>query len=263
MPPKIVTTFALALIAFNAAPADLSADTLRELAPKGKLRVAINYGNPVLASKDRGGRSHGLAVDIARELGRQSGLPVELVGYERAAELAGSVKQNAWDVGFVSIPVARTAEIIITAPYMDVEVTYLVPERSRFRSVRDVDNPGVRIVVQENYSTDFFLSTRLMHAVLFRAADNASALRMLKTDAAEAFASSKHRLVLLAQSNPGYRVLDDRFATISHALGVPAGRNAAAAYVSQFAEDMKASGFLKRAIERAGVQGVVITPTAR
>lgn len=263
MPRRILSAFALALIAFNAVPAEISADTLRELAPSGKLRVAINYGNPVLASKERGGRLHGLAVDIARELGRQSGLPVELVGYERAADIIGGVKQNAWDVAFVSVPVARTGEIIVTAPYMDVEVTYLVPERSRFRSVSEVDNPGVRIVVQENYSTDFFLSTRLMHAVLFRAADNATALRMLKSDAAEAFASSKHRLVLLAQSNPGYRVLDDRFATISHAIGVPAGRNAAAAYLSQFAEDMKASGFLKRAVEQAGVQGVVIAPAAQ
>ena len=185
---------------------------------------------------------------------------MELVGYEKAAELVANLKQNAWDVAFVSVPVARSAEIAVTAPYMEVEVTYLVPVRSRFRSVSDVDNPGVRIVVQENYSTDFFLSTRLMHAVLFRAADNATALKMLKTDAAEAFASSKHRLLLIAQSNAGFRVLDDRFATISHAIGVPAGRNAAAAYVSEFTEEIKASGFLKRAVERAGVQGVVITP---
>jgi len=260
MPLKILATFALALIACNAVPADISADAARELGPSGKLRVAINYGNPVLASKDRVGHLHGLAIDIARELGRQSGLAVELVGYEKAAELVANVKQNAWDVAFVSVPVARSAEIAVTAPYMEVEVTYLVPVRSRFRSVSDVDNPGVRIVVQENYSTDFFLSTRLMHAVLFRAADNATALKMLKTDAAEAFASSKHRLLLIAQSNAGFRVLDDRFATISHAIGVPAGRNAAAAYVSEFTEEIKASGFLKRAVERAGVQGVVITP---
>src|SRR6267378_4622419 len=203
MPLKILATFALALIACNAEPAGISADAARELGPSGKLRVAINYGNPVLASKDRVGHLHGLAIDIARELGRQSGLAVELVGYEKAAELVANVKQNAWDVAFVSVPVARSAEIAVTAPYMEVEVTYLVPVRSRFRSVSDVDNPGVRIVVQENYSTDFFLSTRLMHAVLFRAADSATALKMLKTDAAEAFASSKHRLLLIAQSNAG------------------------------------------------------------
>jgi polar amino acid transport system substrate-binding protein len=264
MPLKILATFALALVASNALAADISPDALRELAPSGKLRVAINYGNPVLASKDRiGGHLHGLAVDIARELGRQSGLPVELVGYEKAADVVANVNQNAWDVAFVSAPVARTAEIAITAPYMEIEVTYLVPARSRFRSVSDVDSPGVRIVVQENYSTDFFLSNRLMHAVIFRTVDDAAALKMLKTGAAEAFASSKHRLLLLAQSDSDYRVLDDRFATIAHTLGVPAGRNAAAAYVSQFAEDIKTSGFLQRAIENSGVQGVVIAPAAR
>ena len=32
---------------------------INELAPKGKLRVAINYGNPVLAQKDDKGRPKG------------------------------------------------------------------------------------------------------------------------------------------------------------------------------------------------------------
>ena len=51
-----------------------------ELAPTGKLRAAINFGNPILATRDPAtGEARGTSVDLARELGRRLGVPVELV----------------------------------------------------------------------------------------------------------------------------------------------------------------------------------------
>jgi polar amino acid transport system substrate-binding protein len=44
--------------------------------------------------------------------------------------------------------------------------------------------------------------------------------------------------------------------TVSHGLGVPRERAAAAAYLKAFVEEMKASGFAARSIERNGVQGL-------
>jgi polar amino acid transport system substrate-binding protein len=47
-----------------------------ELAPSGKLRAAINFGNPVLAQKDPAtGEPSGVSVDLAREWGRRLGVP--------------------------------------------------------------------------------------------------------------------------------------------------------------------------------------------
>ena len=52
----------------------------KDLAPTGTVRVGINYGNPVLASRDpASGELNGVAVDLARELGRRAQLPVERV----------------------------------------------------------------------------------------------------------------------------------------------------------------------------------------
>ena len=52
----------------------MTTNSLRmDLAPTGKLRVGINYGNPVLAKKDStSGDLHGVAVDLARELARRA-----------------------------------------------------------------------------------------------------------------------------------------------------------------------------------------------
>src|SRR5215831_6468472 len=50
-----------------------------DLAPTGKLRAGVNYGNFILAQKDPAtGDSRGPAIDLARELGKRLGVPVEL-----------------------------------------------------------------------------------------------------------------------------------------------------------------------------------------
>jgi polar amino acid transport system substrate-binding protein len=258
---KLIPALLLSLVALDAAPANLSPAGQRDLAPAGKIRAAINFGNPVLVTRDRSrGLLRGVAVDIARELGRQVGMPVQFVLYAKPGDLVAGAKAQEWDIAFVSVPAAQTGDIVFTVPYMDVEVTYLVGAHSRFQTVSDVDGPGVRIVVQDRNSTDLFLSTRLMHGILFRTADEAGALKMLKVGAADAFASSKHRLQALAESDSDYRVLEGRFAAIAHSLAVPAERNAALAYLNVFLEEIKASGFLKRAVDEAGVRGVVVLP---
>jgi len=256
---------ALALIglcaALQASGADLSPAAARELAPSGTMRVAVGYGNPVLVTRGNG-RLRGVAVDIAHELERQTGVHVAFVRYDRMAPLLAGLRSGDWDVAFISYEVARGGEMAITPAYMEVDLTYLVPARSRFQSVADIDGPGVRVVVQEHNTTDLFLSSRLMQAVLFRAADEAVALRMLKAGAAEAYASNREQLLSTAEADANYRVLDGRFSTISHAIAVPAARHAAAAYLRAFMEELKASGFVERAIKEARVRGAAVAVPA-
>lgn len=114
-----------------------------ELAPTGKLRAAINFGNPVLAQKDQAsGEPRGVSVDLARELGRRLGVPVELVTYDAAGKVFDALKTGAWDIAFLAIDPARATEIAFTAPYVVIEGTYLVPADSPLRTIQDVDREG-------------------------------------------------------------------------------------------------------------------------
>ena len=155
---KLFAVMILLLAACASAPR-VSPEARSELAPTGKVRVAINHGNPVLARRDAAsGELRGVTVDLGRELGRRLGVPVELVGYDTIAKLLAGLKAGEWDVGFLAIDPARAGEVIFTAPYMEVEVSYLVPMQSELRSVADVDRAGVRISVQERNAADLFLS---------------------------------------------------------------------------------------------------------
>ena len=107
------------------------ADAVKELAPSGTLRAAINIGNVVLAQKDENGQVHGASVDLARELARRLALPVDLHVYDAAGKVTDAVKAGEWDIAFVAIEPARAQGIAFTAPYVVIEGTYLVGADSR------------------------------------------------------------------------------------------------------------------------------------
>ena len=234
-----------------------------DLAPTGRLRVGINYGNPVLATRDAtSGELGGVAVDLARELGDRAGLPIALVGYESAGQMVEGLRAGAWDVAFLAVDPARAGEIDFTAPYVEIEGTYLVPSGAPIREIADVDGDGVRIAVSANSAYDLFLARTLQHAELVRAPDPNAAFELLVAGKVNVVAGVKQSLLVNAERLPGSRLLDGRFMAIQQALGIPIGRDAGANYLREFIEDVKASGLVMRAMERAGVRGVSVAPKA-
>ena len=83
---------------------------------------------------------------------------------------------------------------------------------------------------------------------------------LLDTGKSDVIATGKPGLFAVAAKQPGSRVLGGRILVEPIAMGVPKGRNAAAAYVGKFVEEAKADGLVKSAIEQAGLRGVVVAP---
>lgn len=234
-----------------------------DLAPTGTLRVGINYGNPVLAKRDpASGELSGVAVDLGRELGRRVDLPVELVGFDAAGKMFEAVKSGGWDVAFLAIDPARANEIDFTAAYILIEGTYLVPAHSKFRTNEEIDREGVRIGVSANSAYDLFLSRSINHAELVRGSGPESAFELILANKVDVVAGVRQSLMANAPKLPGSRVFDTRFMAIEQALGIPRGRAAGAKYLREFIEDVKAAGFVAKAIERSGVRGVSVAPPA-
>ncbi len=241
----------------------ISSSVRSDLAPAGKIRVGVNYGNPVLAAKDpAGGELRGVAVDLARELGKRTGLPVELVGYDAAGKMVDALKAGAWDVAFLAIDPGREAEIGFTPPYLEIEGTYLVAPGSPLKSIAEVDSEGVRIALAAGAAYELFLSRTLKRAQLARVPDPKAAFALLVEGKAEALAGVKQTLIANSGKLPGSRVLDGRFLAIGQAMGIVKGRDAGLRYLCELIEDIKASGLVGRALEKNGVRGVAIAPPA-
>jgi len=234
-----------------------------QLAPTGKLRVGINMSNFLLTKKDPAtGEPGGIAVDLGRELGRRLGLSVEIIPHPSPGALADAAKAGAWDVGFLGAEPQRANEIDFTAAYVEIEATYLVPPGSPLKAIAEVDRKGVRIAVPEKAAYELYLTRNLKHAALVRIKGPDNAFKQFVADKLDALAGLRPRLVTDAENLPGSRILNGNFTAVQQAVGTPKGHDAGAEYLREFAEDVKATGLVARAIEKHGVRGVSVAAAA-
>lgn len=236
-------------------------EALQALAPTGKLRVAFLLG-PIYATKDPAtGELKGVAVDLGKDLARRVGVPFDPVVYPNPPALIDGANSGAWDVALIGINAERAAAMDFSAPCMEVEFGYLVRAGDSIATASDVDKAGIRIGVLEKSGADLHLSRTLKNAMLVRVKSLPENYALLDTGKADVIAATKTALFTGAAGRPGSRVLDDRILVEPIGMGVPKGRNAAAAaYVGKFVEEAKAAGLVKSAIERAELRGVVAAP---
>lgn len=249
----------VSLGAYAAAPAEALAD----LAPGGALRAAINFGNPVLASRDpSSGEPRGVSVDLSRELARELGVRVELVTFDAAGKVVDALRSNAWDVAFLAIDPKRATDIAYSAPYVLIEGVYMVPATSSIRAHADVDRPGVRVVVATGSAYDLYLSRELHRATLVRVATSQVVADALVARELDVAAGVRQQLESDARRISGMRILDGRFMAIEQAMGTPRARATGAAYLRDFVERMKASGFVARSLATNRIEGAAVAPPA-
>ena len=255
---------ALTLLLSCATTSQVPVAARSELAPSGKLRAAINFGNPILAVKDAAtGEPRGVSVDLSRELARRLGVPVEFVTYDAAGKVVEGLKAGAWDVAYVAIDPARAVDINYTAAYVVIEGAYLVPQNSPIRSNDEVDRPHVHVVVGTGSAYDLFLTRNLKQAKIVRAPTSPAVTDLLVAQKLEVAAGVKQQLEADARRIPGLRLLDGRFMVINQAMGTPRGRGEAGVkYLREFVEEMKASGFVAQALERHRIDGASVAPRA-
>ena len=236
----------------------------RELAPSGTLRVAINFGNPILASKvAASGEPRGVSVDLARELGRRLGVPVQLVTYTAAGKVVEGIRNKEWDIGYFAIDPVRAMDTDFTAAYVVIEGAYLVRQDSPIRKNEEVDRAGNRIVVGKGSAYDLYLTREIKQATLVRAPTSPAVTDMMVADKIEVAAGVKQQLQADAKRIPGLRLLDGRFMVINQAMATPKGRPAGLDYLTKFVEEMKASGFVADALKRHGIEGAAVAPAGR
>ena len=258
---RLVTLAALVLAAC-VTPDVVPSNVARDLAPSGTLRAAINsatrYGAPRAGAR---GARRGVSVDLARELARRAGVPLELVPYDAAGKVTGDVRSGRWDIAFVARDPQRAQDIEFTDPYVVIEGGYLVPTSSPIQTIENVDRPGVRIAVSRGSAYDLFLSRGVIrNATLVRGASPQASIDQFVAERMDALAGVKAVLVDYAQTHPGYRVLPGRFMVIEQAMALPRGRPLAARYLREFVDEMKASGFVAASLTKSGQKEALVAP---
>ena len=180
----------------------------------------------MLAQKGPNGEALGITVDLARELAKRLGVPVELVIFDAAGKAFEALKAGQTDIGFLAIEPVRAAEVDFTAPYVLIEGTYMVPKDSALQKIEDVDNAGRPHRRQQG------LGLRPLshaHAEERHACSAATtAWRCSRATSSRPPAGCGSRWKPMPKTDPGVRVMAGRFMAIQQAMGMPKGRAARA-----------------------------------
>ena len=238
------------------------AAVLKELAPTGKLRLAIAVApspSAQFAIKD-GDSYRGVAVTLGHALAERLGVLIEILPHQASGEIQNSASDNRWDVAFLPVDEERKKFVDFGNAYHLLQSTFLTAPGSKINSVKDANAKGVGIGGVANTAT---------FRAAMKATPNATHIEFAKVNAAvaamqekkiEAIALSRESLSGLVGKIAGSRILDDAFLNSSTAVCVPKGKPAALSYVSKFIEDAKASGLVRKALDEMGLKSSQIAP---
>jgi len=244
-------------------PATISPAAKSQLTPTGKLRAGINFQNQLLTTQSPSGEQGGVAVEFTRELAARLAVPLEIIPYKSAGALADSVSAGAWEISVLGDEPERAKVLDFAPPLTEIEATYLVPAGSTIRSVGEVDRAGIRIVTPAKSAYDLYLSRTIRNAQLVQIAGSRAAEQHFIREKLDVMAGLRPALLELAPTVPGSRILEGNFTVVRHTVCIPKGRDAAAAYLRDLVEDVKASGLVAKWIEKSGVKGLSVAPPAR
>lgn len=227
---------------------------IEALAPAGRLRVAINYGNIVLAQRGEDGEPAGVSAVLARALAAELGVEAEFATFDGAGDVFAAIDDDAWRIGFLARDPVRAEKIHFTAPYVVIEGTYLVPEAAPFQDIEELDRENVQIAVGKGAAYDLYLTRALKHASLVRATTSAAAIELFVESQLDAAAGVRQPLERYAREHSGYRVLPGRFTAIEQCMAIPKAQasDAVTRYVEDFLARMKREGLVKRALSESG-----------
>ena len=233
-----------------------------DIAPTGTLRAVYLAGNPAQAVQDRAtGAIRGVSADLARELGKRLGLPVEIKPVANPQAVIDAVAGGQADIGFVAYAPSRTGTVEFSQTYMSVQQSFLVPDASPIRAIAEIDRAGQTIAGSRNDSITLYMQRKYKRAKVVEIDPTPAEIkRLFAAKEIDAFGANRQRLTNLMTEIPGLRLLPGSLFGVPQTIVVGKGKAEALAAINRFLDEMRASGFIARAIAASGIAGIEVAP---
>src|SRR4029077_20969164 len=130
-------------------------DLKGEIAPTGKLRVALaisSAGGAFWSTKTETGYA-GVPVTLGKEMAAQLGVPVEYVAHNNSGQIVDAVSKGTWDITFLPKDPEREARMSFGPIYEVADATYIVKAGSTATNFATLDQPGIKVAAVNNTTT--------------------------------------------------------------------------------------------------------------
>ena len=257
----LTTGLLLATLLGGAAAAN--ENLMKEIAPTGKLRVAVVFApssGAFFVAKEADGKPNGVTADIAAALAKKLNLPIEYVLYPNSGLATDAVEHGTVDVSFMPVDDERKARIAFGPNYVLGESTYMVTAATGAKTVEDVDKVGMRVIGVANTTTIRAAAKKLKNTRIVAATSVEEAVGLLRDGKADAFALSRDTLPTYVKQVPGSHMVDGAFHQVAVAIAVAKNKPAALAAVTEFLTEAKKDGTVRRIFDKHGLKDAQVAP---
>ena len=236
-------------------------DLTKEIAPTGKLRVAIGIsaaGGAFWSNKTESGGYSGVPVDLGKEMAAQLGVPVEYIPYSNSGLITDAASKGEWDVTFLPQDKEREGRMSFGPIYEVSDATYIVKAGSTIMNFATLDQQGVKVAAVNNTTTMRGAQAHLKNAKVTGYQTYDEIFNLLKNGEIDAFALSRDQLQKMSLKIPGTRVLDETFKKTTTAVAVPPDHPQSLAFVTKFMTGALSNGTLRHAYDNNGLKDTPI-----
>jgi polar amino acid transport system substrate-binding protein len=221
---------------------------------RGRLVVLTEVGFPYFGTRDERGELTGFDMDLAREMGKELGVPVEF--RDRKFDLLfGELQRGAGDVvvSGVTVTESRRREVDFSEPYFLTRTLPLLarPRADDVKTVSDLDAPGRRVVAKSGTTGHEAAKERLRSATLYTLdQENLCALEVAQ-GRADAFVYDEIQVRLYAREHAGTtRVLEEQMTVEPYAVACRRGDRETVAWVDGFLARARKDGRIDALIRK-------------
>jgi cyclohexadienyl dehydratase len=195
----------LAFLSLSAAVSAQAPDRLQKILASGVLRVGTTMDTPVFSMPGSSGDLVGFDIDLLATLGPALGVKIQYVKMTFGSMLA-DLAADKFDVAMSGMgrTLDRARVATFSKPYMRYGklMTIRSADVGRFRSLADLDRPGIRIAYNRGGLNDRFANTMFKQATAVGFASNELATADLLARKVDAQVSDSTAAIYMARMDP-------------------------------------------------------------
>lgn len=234
--------------------------TLERIAERGKLLVGTTGDYRPLSYREDGGYYWGFGIEMAMKISERLGVNIEFVKTSwptLSADVLAEPQMFDLAMGGITITDARRETMLMSEGYLANGKTILcrATDADRFQSLSDIDQPGVRVMVNPGGLNEKFAQANLTHATIVVHQQNEEIPTLVAQGEADV-------MITEITEAPYYVQTDSRLAApllsapFTHGqIGVlmRKGQDDLLALVNAIIQRMKSDGSLRRLHEKFGL----------
>lgn len=229
----------------KAASSSSGGGTMERILESGVLRAGIALNGPPIGFRDDKGVPCGYDVDFANKMAETLGVKLEIIDVDGETRIP-AITSGRVDVIFANITgnLERAKTISFSIPYLKAGIKMLTPAGSPYKTVEDLNKPGVRVVVGrgttgEDLALKYAPNAEIIYVPNFT--DQVLQLQQGKADAA--FEDSTLVDYAASQSNGTLEAQEKRYTSDPICIGFAKGDPDFARWVDMFVSWQITQGF--------------------